>query len=122
MKLLLGPITRTPAVGRVFDPPKLRSLTCRVLALSCLWQLAVHAAAPTGPFPTWKHLSSAKEDLPKPNGGKNQTSLLVLDIDRDGANDIVVAERSGAPSVVWLRRERNGWSRHVIDDTKVPIA
>jgi hypothetical protein len=82
----------------------------------------IQAAAPTGPFPTWKHLSSATQDLPKPNGGKNQTSLLVLDIDQDGLNDIVVAERSAGPAVVWLRREKAGWTRHVIDPDSAPIA
>ena len=80
------------------------------------------AAAPNGPFPQWKHLSSATGDLPKPNGGKNQTSLLVFDADRDGRSDIVVAERSAAPAIVWLRREKNGWTRHVIEEGKAPIA
>jgi hypothetical protein len=83
---------------------------------------ALHAAEPTGPFPTWNHLSSANGDLPLPNGGTNQTSLLVVDLDRDGLNDIVVAERSSAPSLVWLRRNQNGWTRFVIDAAKAPIA
>ncbi|MDO8544730.1 MAG: VCBS repeat-containing protein [Opitutaceae bacterium] len=95
---------------------------CGVSVLCAVTSTIAHAAAPAGHFPTWKHLSSANGDLPKPNGGKNQTSLLVLDVDRDGLNDIVVAERSAAPAVVWLRRDRSGWTRHVIDDGKAPIA
>lgn len=75
-----------------------------------------------GPFPAWKHLSSAAGDLPAPGIGREQTSLLVLDIDKDGLNDIVVAERSAAPAVVWLRRERNGWVQFVIEDGRAPIA
>lgn len=99
----------------------------RIFAATLAWIAAnsprgVYAAAPAGPFPMWKHLSSANGDLPAPNGGKNQTSLLVLDVDRDGRNDIVVAERSAAPSIVWLRRDGRGWTRHVIDDAVTPIA
>jgi hypothetical protein len=80
------------------------------------------AAAPTGPFPTWKHLSSASGDLPVPAGGKEQTSLLVFDVDRDGRNDIVIAERSAAPAVVWLRRHADGWTQHTIESNRAPIA
>jgi hypothetical protein len=46
----------------------------------------------------------------------------VVDVDRDGLNDIVVAERSSAPSLVWLRRDQNGWTRFLIDEAKAPIA
>jgi hypothetical protein len=96
--------------------------TLRISALLCVMSVALHAAAPSGPFPSWKHLSSASGDLPVTNGGKNQTSLLVCDLDQDGLNDIVVAERSSAPAVVWLRRDKMGWTRHVIDVDKAPIA
>src|SRR5688572_26186872 len=93
-------------------------VTRRVSAVLCMLPVGLHAAAPAGPFPTWKHLSSASGDLPVPNGGKNQTSLLVCDLDKDGLNDIVVGERSAAPAVTWLRRNKTGWTRHVIDEAK----
>ena len=96
------------------------------LQVICLVSTAIvavlHAAAPTGPFPSWKHLSSANGDLPAPNGGRHQTSLLVADLDGDRLNDIVVAERSSGRSVVWLRGGGSGWTRHVIDNEPAPIA
>jgi hypothetical protein len=81
-----------------------------------------HAAALPGSFPTWKHLSSANGDLPVPLSGREQTSLLVFDVDGDGVNDIVLAERSGAPSVVWFQRTGGGWQQHVLDAERAPIA
>lgn len=70
------------------------------------------------PLPTWKHLSSKNGDLPEPNGGKQQTACVVFDIDQDGAADIVIAERTQAPAIIWLRHTKTGWDKYVIDDTK----
>ncbi len=70
------------------------------------------------PLPSWKHLSSTNGDLPEPNGGKQQTACVVFDIDRDGAADIVIAERTQAPAIIWLRHTKTGWHKYVIDDTK----
>jgi len=69
----------------------------------------------------WKHLSTAKGDLPTPNAGKQQTSSIVCDIDKDGINDFVIAERTKAPSVVWYRRGENGWTKYVLDNTYLRI-
>jgi VCBS repeat protein len=66
----------------------------------------------------WKQLSSKTGELPAPSSGTQQTACVVFDIDGDGVNDIVVAERTQAPSVTWLRRTPQGWTRYVIDDTK----
>jgi hypothetical protein len=63
----------------------------------------------------WRHLSSKNGDLPVPNEGKEQTSSIVLDIDKDGTNDFVITERTQAPSVVWYRRNPTGWSRYVLE-------
>ena len=84
------------------------------MAGSCL-NLA-HAA--DVPLPTWKHLSSKTGDLPEPNGGKQQTACVVFDIDQDGAADIVIAERTQAPAIIWLRHTKTGWDKYTIDDTK----
>jgi hypothetical protein len=69
----------------------------------------------------WEHLSTAAGDLALPNTGREQTVALVLDIDRDGVNDFVIAERTTAPSVVWYKRHATGWSRFVIDSTPLFI-
>jgi hypothetical protein len=88
--------------------------------MACLWGLIAltlaHAAEPT--LPMWKHLSSKHGDLPEPNGGKEQTACVVFDIDQDGAADIVIAERTRAPAIIWLRRTRTGWEKYVIDDSQ----
>ncbi|MBN1509914.1 MAG: VCBS repeat-containing protein [Sedimentisphaerales bacterium] len=63
----------------------------------------------------WKHLSSATGDLPVPNQGDQQTASLVGDIDNDGVNDFVIAERTKAPALVWYRRGATGWARYVVN-------
>ncbi|MBP8258290.1 MAG: VCBS repeat-containing protein [Verrucomicrobia bacterium] len=78
----------------------------------------VDAAAGGIAMPIWKHLSSKTGGLPAPNGGRQQTACVVFDIDRDGAVDIVIAERTQAPAIIWLRRTGAGWHKYVMDDTK----
>ena len=63
----------------------------------------------------WKHLPSAKGDLPVPNAGKEQTASLVCDIDKDGINDCAIAERTRAPALVWYRRSASGWARSIVE-------
>ncbi len=70
----------------------------------------------------WNHLSSKSGDLPVPTGSTQQTSTLILDIDKDGLNDFVIgARRSPGPSLVWYRRQAEGWEHYVIDDTVLRI-
>jgi hypothetical protein len=76
------------------------------------------ATAADIPLPAWKHLSSKTGALPVPNGGKQQTACVVFDIDKDGVPDIVIAERTQAPAIIWLRHTKSGWDKYVIDDTK----
>jgi hypothetical protein len=70
---------------------------------------------------SFKHLSTVNGDLPFPNNGKQQTSSIVCDIDKDGVNDFAITERTKAPSVVWYRRASNGWRKYVIDDQALHI-
>lgn len=69
----------------------------------------------------WLPLSTATGDLAVPNTGNQQTSSLVLDVDGDGLNDFVIAERSQAPSLMWYRRQPDGWDRYVVDSDRLPI-
>ena len=69
----------------------------------------------------WKHLSSVNGDIEAPNSGTQQTASLVLDIDKDGVNDFVIAERTKAPSVVWYRRGKTGWTKYPVDTTPLHI-
>ena len=53
--------------------------------------------------------------MPAPGTSKQQTGCLVLDIDRDGLNDIVIASREEGASMVWYRRGKSGWTIYPID-------
>ncbi len=64
----------------------------------------------------WNHLSSDTGDLPPPGLGDQQTGCHVLDIDGNGLNDFVIAERTQSPSIVWYRRTSTGWDLYVIED------
>lgn len=63
----------------------------------------------------WRHLSTTTGELPMPNGGNQQTASLVVDVNKDGINDIFITERTAAPSVVGLISGPDGWERHIID-------
>jgi hypothetical protein len=68
------------------------------------------------PVPSWRHLTSREGDLPVPNGGKEQTTAVIFDVDGDGVNDFVLGERTAAPGVVWMRRTATGWEKYLVDD------
>ncbi len=69
----------------------------------------------------WRHLSTVNGDLPVPNAGKQQTASIVFDVDQDGVNDFMIAERTEAPSVVWYRRISDGWEKYVVEDKPLHI-
>ena len=68
----------------------------------------------------WVHLSNQKGDLPLADVGR-QAASLILDIDKDGVNDFVIAGWRDETSMVWFRRTAAGWKRHIIDDRKSHI-
>lgn len=89
-----------------------------------LWGLVAAGSgddAKLGGRVNWTHLSSRNGDLPAPNLGTQQTASLVLDVDRDGLNDFVMAERTAAPAAAWYRREKNGWTKYVIEANALHI-
>ena len=67
----------------------------------------------------WKHLTSQNRDIPLPNVGR-QAASLILDIDKDGVNDFVIAGWSD-PSMVWMRHTADGWKRYLVDNRKSHI-
>ncbi|MCK4965529.1 VCBS repeat-containing protein, partial [bacterium] len=78
------------------------------------------------PFPElnykWAHLSSVSGDLPMPtSAGKQQTSSIVLDIDKDGVNDFVLSDRSQDEAAVWYRRVPDGWKKYIIENRRTRI-
>ena len=69
----------------------------------------------------WKHLSSKRGDIPRPDVGR-QAASLILDIDKDGVNDFVIAGWSEETSMVWFRHTHVGWERYLLDNRKSHIA
>ncbi len=68
----------------------------------------------------WTHLSSKNGDIPAAGVGR-QAASLILDIDKDGVNDFVIAGWSDETSMVWFRHTPDGWKRYLIDNRKSHI-
>jgi FG-GAP-like repeat len=66
-------------------------------------------------YPKWTLLSSKAGDLPAPGTSKQQTGCLVLDIDKNGLNDIVITSREAGAGIVWYQRGKLGWTIYPID-------
>ena len=69
--------------------------------------------SPTGERLKWEHFSSANGDFAAP-GIAEQAALLLLDIDKDGKDEIFVAGW-GDTSVVWYRQKGKTWERCLLD-------
>ena len=112
------PVSPTPWWLRVTPPLNLsmkRYSSLLLLAL-CAGTSGLASTTPPPPIPRWKHLSSRTGELPVPNGGLQQTTAVVFDVDGDGVNDFVLGERTEAPGVIWLRRTATGWEKYMVDD------
>ncbi|MFB3903676.1 MAG: hypothetical protein ACE15E_09500 [Acidobacteriota bacterium] len=72
-----------------------------------------------GGRPVWKHISSKSSQLPQPNGGLQQTAAVTFDIDGDGGDDFVLAERTQAPAIIWMRQTPQGWEKHIIENRQI---
>lgn len=70
---------------------------------------------------SWKHISSQRNEIEAPNSGNQQTASLVADLDGDGIQDFMIAERTSAPSLVWYRFTGKGWQRYVVEDQPLTI-
>jgi sugar phosphate isomerase/epimerase len=69
------------------------------------------AAQPQGRV-SWAHLSSTQGQIPQPDVGR-QVATLILDIDKDGTNDFVVASYE---KMAWFRRSAQGWTRYAVEN------
>ena len=60
----------------------------------------------------WSHLSSTTGQIPQPEVGR-QVATLILDIDKDGVNDFLVASYE---KIAWFRRTADGWQRYALEN------
>ena len=63
----------------------------------------------------WEHLSSKNGDIPAPGPSTQQTASLILDVDKDGVNDIIIGSRKVGPALLWYRRLADGWEKYAIE-------
>ncbi|NTV31000.1 hypothetical protein HGA91_03425 [candidate division WWE3 bacterium] len=70
---------------------------------------------------SWQQLSSQNGQIPSPNTGNQQTASLILDVDHDGDNDFIIAERTQTPAVVWYRRDSTGWTKLPIETSRLSV-
>jgi hypothetical protein len=101
-------------------PAQLTAATTAVV----LWAVAPAAGQDTPSVwnhPQLRHVSSVTGAIEPPNGGNQQTASLVVDLDGDGINDFIIAERTQAPALVWYRRTPGGWDRRIIEEGPLRI-
>lgn len=105
----------------------MRAFSFIVLSALSLGVLSTAILAGTGMKPMkpeaiqWTHLSSKTGIIPPPGPSRSQTASLILDVDKDGLNDFVIAAGDQGPSVVWYRRGISGWTKYMIDTSFLPI-
>jgi len=87
-----------------------RFITVSSLIILCL--LVSTAAMGETKKIEWQHLSSTKGRIPKPDVGR-QVATLILDIDKDGVNDFVIASYE---KIAWFQRTANGWKRYAVEN------
>ncbi len=69
----------------------------------------------------WIHVSSKTGGIPAPGPSNEQTASTVLDVDKNGLTDFIIANRKEGPSVLWYRRGVAGWTKYVIDSAPLAI-
>jgi hypothetical protein len=90
-------------------------LTMNVMLRPLVVLILLAAQADAQEYPRWAQLSSKTGDLPAPGKSQQQTGCLVLDIDKNGLNDIVITSRNAGSRMVWYQRSRAGWTIYPID-------
>lgn len=69
----------------------------------------------------WQHLSTTNGTIPAPGPSQQQTAAVVADLDKDGANDFILAFRQKPPAVLWYRRTAAGWDRYLVETNYLTV-
>ncbi|MGL4632144.1 MAG: FG-GAP-like repeat-containing protein [Leadbetterella sp.] len=70
----------------------------------------------------WEYMSTTNKKIPLSWSATQQTASLVLDIDNDGADEWIIAQRTGTPSLIYMKYERSvGWREFTMDKEKLTI-
>ena len=93
----------------------MKYLFISLILVSTLFLLGGCSAAEQQIDHAWHHLSTSNDTIPSPGPGSQQTASLILDVDNDGLNDFVIAERESAPAMQWFKRGQKGWTKYVIE-------
>jgi hypothetical protein len=96
-------------------------MTRAYFALAVLFMLLLNTCIHATAGEQWEHLSSRNGDIPMPGSSLQQTASLILDVDKDGVNDFVIASRRSGASVWWFRRGAAGWTKYIIEPETVHI-
>ena len=108
------------AVGRDARGFKLTARPVRILFLVAFLAFFPAAWAEVQPV-NWRHLSSAKGDLPVPPLSVGQSGLKVVDLDRNGQNDYVITLWA-SPAMVWYRHVGSNFQAYVIETNGLSLS
>jgi len=114
-------IVERMATRLVEEALRLTLVIAMAINAGCLVQASGYREESEITSPNWIHLSSKTGDLPVPGRSNQQSTSLILDVDRDGVSDFVIASRKMGPAVVWYRRDSSGWTKYLIDGDVLPI-
>ena len=63
----------------------------------------------------WNLVSSTNGEIEVQNSGNQQTASLVVDVDKDGAMNFFISERTAASSLTLFKYTNGKWVRHIVD-------
>lgn len=67
--------------------------------------------------PQWLNLSNATGDLPVPAESRGQIDVRMLDIDKNGENDLIMTAWESTESIAWYRQQNGSFSKYIIAST-----
>lgn len=70
---------------------------------------------------TWMFNSTSNGYIPIPWQSTEQTASLLTDIDNDGADDIVLANRKSGPSLIWYKKSKSRYEKKIIESEMLTI-